>query len=40
LVSAPITPGTIPLAKITALGTDGSITVDANGRVTGYVVPT
>jgi hypothetical protein len=31
---------TIPLAKITTGGTDGSITVNANGVVTGYVDPT
>ena len=31
---------TLPLAKITGLGADGSITVNANGVVIGYVDPT
>lgn len=35
-----VTAHTIPLAKITLAGADGSITVDANGVVTGYVDPT
>lgn len=41
-VDAPvaITGATIPLAKITVLGADGSITVNANGRVSAYVAPT
>lgn len=37
---ASITPATIPLAKITGGGADGSITVNAEGIVTGYVAPT
>jgi|SRR6185436_14512191 len=37
---AAITGATIPLAKITGGGTDGSITVNADGIVTGYVAPT
>ena len=36
----PITAGTIPLAKITPGGADGSITVNAEGIVTAYVAPT
>lgn len=41
-VDAPvsITADTVPLAKITGGGTDGSITVNAQGRVTAYVKPT
>jgi len=43
-ISAPakaaITGTTIPLAKITGGGTDGSITVSAEGVVTAYVAPT
>jgi hypothetical protein len=35
-----ITAGAIPLAKITGGGTDGSITVDVDGRITAYVLPT
>ena len=35
-----ITPATITLAKITPGGTNGSITVNAEGIVTGYVAPT
>ena len=35
-----ITAHTIPIAKITGGGTDGSITVNANGRVSAYVDPT
>lgn len=35
-----IAPATIPLAKITGGGTDGSITVNAEGIVTAYVLPT
>lgn len=35
-----LTPATIPLAKITPTGTDGSITVNAEGIVTAYVLPT
>lgn len=33
-------PGTIPLAKVTPTGMDGSITVNAQGIVTGYTAPT
>lgn len=41
-VDAPvsITADTIPLFKITGGGTDGSITVNAQGRVIAYVKPT
>lgn len=35
-----IVPATIPLAKITGGGVDGSITVNAEGIVTAYVLPT
>jgi len=35
-----ITGATIPLAKITGGGTDGSITVSAEGIITAYVLPT
>lgn len=35
-----IAPATIPLAKITGGGVDGSITVNAEGIVTAYVLPT
>lgn len=35
-----IAPATIPLAKITGGGTDGSITVNAEGIITSYVAPT
>jgi len=38
--SPAIVAATVPLAKITALGTDGSITVNAEGIVTAYVAPT
>lgn len=38
--AAAITGATIPLAKITGGGTDGSITVNAQGVVTAYVAPT
>lgn len=37
---AGVTAHTIVLAKITPTGTDGSITWDANGWITGYVDPT
>ncbi len=35
-----IAPATIPLAKITGGGTDGSITVNAEGIITSYALPT
>lgn len=35
-----VTPGTATLLKLTGGGTDGSITVDAKGRVTALVAPT
>lgn len=38
--SPALTPATIPLAKITGLGADGSITVNADGIITAYVLPT
>lgn len=38
--SPAITPATITLAKITGGGTDGSITVSADGVITAYVAPT
>lgn len=40
LVSAPTTPGTITLAKLTGGGTNGSITVSITGRITSWVNPT
>jgi hypothetical protein len=35
-----VTGGVIPLAKLTAGGTNGSITVDTHGRITAYTPPT
>jgi hypothetical protein len=35
-----IVAATIPLAKITGGGTDGSLTVNAEGIVTAYIAPT
>lgn len=38
--SPALAPAVIPLAKITGGGTDGSITVNAEGIVTAYTAPT
>lgn len=40
LAGTPITAHTLPLAKITPGGADGSITLNVNGRATAYVDPT
>lgn len=39
-LAAPIGAATIPLAKLTGGGMNGSITVSAAGLITGYVIPT
>jgi hypothetical protein len=39
-IQAPGGPHTIPLAKITGGGTDGSLTFNAEGVITGFVDPT